>query len=416
MSTANFAEGLGLGGGRGTGVLRGGRNGKTVGFPDVLVPQQNKMQTPRYEYSRSVIQQTIDLLVRLSAPFGVTVRYAIKANPHPEIIKMMDGSGIHFDASSSYEAEELLKQGIEGNKISLSSQQSPHNLPALLDAGVLFTATSLHQLKLFLDCANHPNTVSVRINPAFGGGHNNRTSTGGVSASFGIWHEYIDEVIALAKAANTVINRLHIHIGSGADPAIWKEVMDRSLAIVEKLGDVTTLDIGGGYKIHRFGEEKEADMREIGNMFAEKLQSFYEKTGRKIKLEIEPGTYFIAHAGTLVASVDDIVDTGKSGYTFLRLNTGMNDFLRSTLYGARHNIEVMNTNTTTKKYVVVGHNCESGDILSPAAGNPEEIETRELKEARIGDEVRIYDTGAYCASMRAKGYNSFPDAIEVMVD
>ena len=47
---------------------------------------------------------------------------------------------------------------------------------------------------------------------------------------------------------------------------------------------------------------------------------------------------------------------------------------------------------------------------------PEEIETRSLKEAQIGDEVRIYDTGAYGASMRAKGYNSFPDAEEMMVD
>jgi diaminopimelate decarboxylase len=258
--------------------------------------------------------------------------------------------------------------------------------------------------------------VSVRINPAFGRGHNNRTSTGGVSASFGIWHERIDEVITLAKSAGVTIDRLHIHIGSGADPAIWKEVIERSLGIVQKFPDVTTLDIGGGYKVHRYDTEKETNMVDITNMFSENLQSFAEKTGRKIGLEIEPGTYFIAHAGALVAQVDDIVDTGEDGYIFLRLNTGMNDFLRSTLYGARHKIEVINESTATKEYVVVGHNCESGDILSPAANNPEGIETRLLKEAQIGDEIRIYDTGAYCASMRAKGYNSFPDAVEIMVE
>ncbi|MFA5877659.1 MAG: diaminopimelate decarboxylase [Candidatus Paceibacterota bacterium] len=374
------------------------------------------MNTPRYEYSRSTIEKTIKLLLGLSLPYGLGVRYAIKANPHPEIIKIMNDRGVHFDASSSYEAEELLNQGIAGNKISLSSQQSPHNLEVLLNAGVLFTATSINQLKLFLNCANRPNVVGVRINPAFGAGHNNRTSTGGTNASFGIWHEYIDEVLALAKAKQVTINKLHIHIGSGTDPSLWQEVMERSLSIVEKLPDVVTLDIGGGYKVHRYGDEKEADMVEIVTMFGKQLELFYEKTGRKISLEIEPGTYLIAHAGTLVVSIDDIVDTGSDGYTFLRLNTGMNDFLRATLYGSRHIIEVMNGSTTTKDYVVVGHNCESGDILSPGAGNPEEIETRTLKEAKIGDEVRIYDTGAYCASMRAKGYNSFPDAIEVMVD
>ncbi len=374
------------------------------------------MNTPRYEYSRSTIEKTINLLLSLSSPYGLQVRYAIKANPHPEIIKMMNDRGVHFDASSSYEVEELLNQGILGNKISLSSQQSPQNLEVLLGRGVLFTATSINQLKLFLNCTNHPNTLSVRINPAFGAGHNNRTSTGGMSASFGIWHEYINEALALAKAEQVTINRLHIHIGSGTNPALWGEVMERSLTVVEKLPDVTVLDIGGGYKVHRYGDEREANMVEIVVMFSKQLQLFYEKTNRKIALEIEPGTYLIAHAGTLVASVDDIVDTGSGGYTFLRLNTGMNDFLRATLYGSRHIIEVMNGSSTTKEYVVVGHNCESGDILSPGNGNPEEIETRTLKEAHIGDEVRIYDAGAYCASMRAKGYNSFPDAIEMMVD
>ncbi len=374
------------------------------------------MQTPRYEYSRSRIQERIDYLKSLQTPYGLTVRYAVKANPFREIVSMMKTSGIHFDASSSYEVMELLEQRIPGSHISLSSQQSPHNLEELLEKGVLFVATSLKQLDLFLRSKNHPRTVAVRINPAVGDGHNMRTSTGGTSASFGIWHEYADEVIERARSGGVTIDRMHIHIGSGADPSIWGGVMERALEITEQFSDVTCIDIGGGYKVHRYKGEIEADMVSIMKVFSEHLEKFQERTGRKLKLEIEPGTYFIAHAGTLVATIDDIVDTGKDGYTFLRLNTGMNDFLRSSIYGARHRIEVINAATTTKEYVVVGHNCESGDILTPAAGNPEEIEARSLKEARIGDEIRIYDTGAYCASMSTKGYNSFPAATETMID
>lgn len=374
------------------------------------------MQGPRYEYSRSKIRERITYLKNLSAPFGLTVRYAVKANPHPGIVKMLNESDIHFDASSSYEVTELLAQGVAGSKISLSSQQSPHNLDELLATGVRFVATSRKQLELFLETAGHPATVGIRINPDFGQGHNKRTSTGGITASFGIWYEYLSDTIKLARSRGVVIDRLHIHIGSGADPSIWGTVMDRALGIVAECPDVTSLDIGGGYKIHRFGDEKESDMVAIARVFSEKLQTFAEKTGRKLHLEIEPGTYFIAHVGVLIAQVDDIVDTGKNGYTFLRLNTGMNDFLRSTMYGAQHEIAVINNSKRTKEYVVVGHNCESGDIFSPVAGNPEEIETRTLHEAAIGDEVHVYDVGAYCASMRAKGYNSFPDAIEVMID
>jgi len=373
------------------------------------------METPRYEYSRSKIQERITYLKNLKTPYGLIVRYAVKANPYSEIIKMMNDKGVHFDASSSYEATELLEQGVSGSHISLSSQQSPHNLEYLLEKGVLFVATSLHQMKLFLNAKNYPRTLGIRINPDIGEGHNKRTSTGGVNASFGIWHEYSDEVIALATENGVIIDRMHIHIGSGADPSVWGGVMDRALSIVEKFTEVASLDIGGGFKVCRFEGEKEADMVTIMKVFSEKLESFYNKTERKLQLEIEPGTYFVAHAGTLVATVDDIVDTGKNGHIFLKLNTGMNDFLRSALYGARHRIEVVNTASEKGECVVVGHNCESSDIFTPVAGNSEEIETRTLNKAEIGDEVRVYDVGAYCASMRTKGYNSFPDAEEVMV-
>ncbi len=374
------------------------------------------METPRYEYSRSKIQERLNYLRNLSVPYGLIVRYALKANPHREIVKMTNESGIHFDASSSYEAADLLEQGISGNRISLSSQQSPHNLNELLSHGVLFVATSIKQLKLFLESKNRPDRVGIRINLDMGHGHNNRTSTGGVNASFGLWYEYAEEALHLVRTANVTVDRLHIHVGSGANPAIWGAVIEKALSTTEQFKDVASLNIGGGFKVHRYGEEQEADMVAIMSIFESKIQSFYERTGRKLGLEIEPGTYCIAHAGTLVAHVDDIVDTGKNGYAFLRLNTGMNDFLRSTIYGARHRIEVINNAEETKGYVVVGHNCESGDIFTPHAGNPEEIEVRQLNQAAIGDEVRIYDVGAYCASMRAKGYNSYPDAIEIMVE
>lgn len=328
----------------------------------------------------------------------------------------MDAQSVHFDASSEFETKMLLEVGIAGEHISLSSQQTTHDLSELLEAGVLFVATSFKQLQMFLETANRPDKVGVRINPAMGSGHNNRTNTGGVNSSFGIWYEYGEQVRQLAAAAGVTIDRLHIHIGSGADPYVWGQVMEQALDIARDYPDVTALNIGGGYKIRRYGDEVEANMTDIFATFTEKLIDFKKETGRALHLEIEPGTYFIAHAGTLIATIDDIVDTGKFGHTFLRLNTGMNDFLRTTLYGAQHKIEVINNETEEQPYIVVGHNCESGDIFTTEKGDPESVEPRMLKKAHVGDTVHIYDVGAYCASMRAKGYNSFPDAKEVMVE
>jgi diaminopimelate decarboxylase len=104
--------------------------------------------------------------------------------------------------------------------------------------------------------------------------------------------------------------------------------------------DVSSLDIGGGFKIHRYGDEHEADMAEIASVFASELTAFAERTGRQLQLEIEPGTWLVGHAGVLLAEVADIVDTGVDGHVFLRLNTGMNDIIRPSMYGAQHEIAV----------------------------------------------------------------------------
>jgi len=373
-------------------------------------------KTPYYQYSRSKLKQTAKFLKSIKSPYGLNIKYAVKANPYPEIISVFDGLGLGFDASSSYEAQHLLDCGVKGKKISLSSQQSAHNLQDLIKNEVKLTATSLKQLQDFIDLKQRPNNISIRINPGVGSGYYKRFTTGGVGASFGIWHEYIDEALSLATKARIKIDHMQIHIGTGTDPAVWSRVAKDSLKLISRLPDVKTLNMGGGFKIAYHPDDKEADVEAILEAIGDELENYQTDTSRKITLEIEPGRFLVAHAGTLLATIDDIVDTGSEGYEFIRLNTGMNDFLRTSMYGAYHNIEVLNSQTETKEYVVVGHNCETGDTLTTKRDDAETIATRTLKKASIGDTVAIYDAGAYCASMRAKGYNAFPDATEMMVD
>ena len=371
--------------------------------------------SPVFVYSREHLRERARELMALELPYGLTVRYAMKANPHPEIIKLFADEGLHFDASSSYEAAELLEQGVLGAHISLASQQPAHSLPELLEAGVQYVATSMHQLQLFAAAAQSGARVALRINPPHGNGDNNRVTTGGANSSFGLWHEYLDDALRLAAGKGVVIDRLHVHIGSGTDPSAWGEAMDDALAIARRMPDVTTLDIGGGFKASRYEGEKEADMPAIAAMFAERLQAFATETGRQLRLEIEPGTWLVAHAAILLAEVVDIVDTGREGYTFLRLNTGLNDFIRPAMYGAQHRISVLNDTAEQAQYVVVGHCCESSDILTPAPNDPEAIAPRTLNKAAIGELVAIAGTGAYCNAFATTGYNAFPSAQKIFI-
>lgn len=380
-----------------------------------LLELADKHGSPLFVYSSQILRERAKLLKTMNFAGGWIPRYAVKANNHPEIINIFNDAGLHFDASSSYEALELLEQGIDGEKISLSSQQSAHNLADLLAKNIQYVATSLNQLKLFSEVSGSGPKVGLRLNPGVGSGHNNRTTTGGTNSSFGLWYEYLPQALEFAKANNILITRLHIHIGSGTDTSKWGKTMDLALELVNQMPDVVSLDIGGGYKVRRYENEQETDMTEVVKVFSEKLDEFRNKTGRNLQLEIEPGTWLVAHAGVLLAKVDDIVDTGSQGYKFLRLNTGMNDIIRPSMYGAQHLIEVLNQSTQKEDYVIVGHNCETGDILSPANGDPEGLNTRKLNRTSIGDLAVIYDAGAYCASFSAKGYNSFPDADEVVI-
>ena len=74
-----------------------------------------------------------------------------------------------------------------------------------------------------------------------------------------------------------------------------------------------------------------------------------------------------------------------------------------------------NTSAETENVVVVGHACESGDILTPTLGDSEGVASIPLPKAEIGDYIVIEDAGAYCSSMTAINYNSFPRVPEVMI-
>ena len=374
-----------------------------------------KYGTPIYVYNLRGLEARAKQLLEACSIAGCLPRYAIKANPHERILKLFARLGLGFDASSEYEGELAVSIGIAPQKINLSSQQPPKDLEKILQSRVEFTATSLHQLELVAQTGWQGN-IGVRINPGIGAGGTNRTATVGVSASFGIWHEYIPKILRWQKRSGCQIVRLHIHIGSGYDPKIWHSSINTALSLVEQLPSVTILNMGGGFKVARMPDETEAGMAKIIRSFNIALKDFRRRTDRDLRLEIEPGTWLVANNGLILSRVVDIVDTGKNGFQFIKLDTGMNDFLRPAMYGAQHEIEVLNQATSKKHYVVVGHNCESGDILTPEPGNPELIRPRLLNMAGIGDLVAIGGAGAYGASMRVAGYNSFPSAAEVFVD
>lgn len=87
---------------------------------------------------------------------------------------------------------------------------------------------------------------------------------GGPTASFGIWYELLPRVKELVAQYNIRVVRIHTHIGSGSDPTVWQGVAGSSIALVNEFPEVTTLNLGGGYKVGRMSYEYSTDILTVG--------------------------------------------------------------------------------------------------------------------------------------------------------
>ena len=128
-----------------------------------------------------------------------------------------------------------------------------------------------------------------------------------------------------------------------------------------------------------------------------------------------------------MCTVQDKVTTGTDeGKTFLKLDAGMTEVLRPSLYAAQHPLVIVPKRDKGKEdaanlggsnlepVVVVGHCCESGDLMTPGPDEAESLAELVMARAERCDACVVEGAGAYCAGMSAKNYNSFPEAPEVM--
>ena len=366
-----------------------------------------------FVYKEEIFHKNCQKFLDFPSAYGHKVRYAIKANPHHRILKLFDQLGLYFDASSEFEFQRALLAGIKPEKIQISSQQLPYRYREdILRYQGVFNACSLRQLKFYGENCPHSH-VSLRINPGIGSGSHQKTNVGGRDSSFGIWYEYIQEIQSILKNYNLTLAKIHIHIGSGNNPKIWYQSTEKVLDLVLKhFPSVSTINLGGGFRVSRLKEEEEVDLELLGEKIIPLFQETSQKLGHKLKLEIEPGTALVALAAILLCRVEDIVEVGSNPKAkFVKLNTGMDILSRPIIYGSRHPIQSLKHSSSLSDYFVVGHCCENGDSFSLREDGS--LLAYQLPSSlSIGDILEIGGVGAYASSMSLKGYNSFPTAEE----
>jgi len=387
--------------------------------------------TPLYLYDEALIKKRCHDCLQMQNAFGLTVRYAMKANSNRTILRLINDMGLHMDASSLNEVIRAELAGIPLDRIMLTTQEvysgaEMEKLKGLLKGGLKYNICSLRQLELIIDFAVKTGIFpGIRVHPGIGSGESATRNTGDDYACFGVHLTDIDEAVNSASDRGIKFEHIHVHIGSGADSDMWRQNIDLELAIISKhFPDATRVSFGGGLKEARMTDEKSADLKLLARYAKERIEAFYEKTGRKLHMEIEPGTYIVANSGYAVTRIADKKHTSRSN--FIITDGGMEINSRPLLYGSRHPIYNVsadgsrvissefnkNNSTTGYRAVVAGKCCESGDCQTLA---PEGHSVpRAMVEPGIGDITVIGGTGAYCSSMSPFNYNSHTQVPEVL--
>lgn len=329
------------------------------------------------------------------------VLYAMKANPHPELLRLVHAEGVDPECVSRAEIERVFETlpSLAPERVLFTPNFAPRaEYEWAYAKGVRVTVDNLYALEAWPEVFAGREAF-VRIDTGAGRGHHQHVRTAGAHSKFGIPVEQAGELERVARAARVRISGLHAHLGSGIfDVGAWGEAAAVLQGLIARFPEARVLDVGGGLGVPDRAGQPAVDLAALDRVLAD------VKAGRPdIELWLEPGRFLIAQAGVLLARVTQTKAKGEVRY--VGVGTGMNSLVRPALYGAYH--EIVNLTRleepATELVNVVGPICESGDVLG---------HDRLLPATREGDVLLIASAGAYGRAM-ASSYNLRTPADEI---
>jgi diaminopimelate decarboxylase/aspartate kinase len=331
------------------------------------------------------------------------VLYAMKANPHRELLALAHGEGLEMECVSRGEIERVLEvlPSLVRHRILYTPNFAPRaEYEWAYSQDVRVTVDNLYALAAWPEVFRTRDAF-VRIDTGAGRGHHQHVRTAGAHSKFGVPLVELEELAGLARSAQVRIVGLHAHLGSGIlDEATWAETASTLAMAARQFPDVRVIDVGGGMGVPERSGQAGLDLAALDEALMR------VKEGHPaLEFWIEPGRFLIANAGVLLARVTQTKSKGDVNY--IGVATGMNSLIRPALYGAYH--EIVNLSRldepATELVNVVGPICESGDILG---------HDRLLPPTREGDVLLIGSAGAYARAM-ASSYNLRAPAEELWI-
>jgi ornithine decarboxylase len=327
------------------------------------------------------------------------VYYAVKANPAPEVLKLLADLGSSFDCASVAEIDMALAAGATADRISFGNTiKKERDIAAAFARGIRLFA---------IDCAEEADKIA-RAAPGArvfcrilcdGAG-----AEWPLSRKFGCVPELAIDVLEHAHRSGLVAYGVSFHVGSQQpDPHAWDSALAASAEIFRTLAErgiyLRMVNLGGGFPAKYLKEIPV--VRSYGQAILESLRKYF---GNRIpETIIEPGRGMVGDAGLIKAEV--VLVSKKAADDPLRwvfLDIGKFGGLAETMDEAiRYPIRTARDGDRTSACVIAGPTCDSADVLYEKT--PYQLPV----SLSIGDEVLIEGTGAYTTTYASVAFNGF---------
>tara|TARA_B110000967_G_scaffold99328_1_gene102039 strand:+ start:575 stop:1804 length:1230 start_codon:yes stop_codon:yes gene_type:complete len=366
----------------------------------------NKNKTPFYLYSENQIKENYLNFAKVFKNINPLICFAAKANTNLTIMKILGKLGSGADVVSSGELLKALKAGIKPNKIVFSGVgKSEEELKLAIKKKILLINVESESEAILINKIgkkiSQVISIGFRINPNVDAKTHKKISTGKAENKFGISIKNFSTFYKnIKKYKNLKINAVSVHLGSQIlSDTPYKKTLDILSKVIKNLNiKLKFVDLGGGFGISYSKKDKQINL----NNYAKLVYNFKKKLNCNIIFE--PGRSLVGNTGILVSKIQYI----KKGLNknFVIIDAGMNDFMRTALYDANHDIvPIVRTNKKTQKPIeFVGPICETTCKF---------IKYKKYQKIKEGDFIAITDAGAYGASL-SSNYNTRPLIAEIL--
>lgn len=350
--------------------------------------------TPRLELS--VGTAVSRYLALASALPGTAVHYAVKANPHPVLLRALVQAGCRFDVASPGEVRAVLSAGaLPQHLVHSNPVAKREHLAEVFALGVrLFVVDSPGEVDKLAAVAPGSSVLARIVTSGSG-------SDWPLSRKYGCTVEDAATLLLDAAARGLDPAGVSFHVGSQQrDPLAWGPPIRSAATVFAALrahGHRPWLvDLGGGFPAALDGDV--LPVAAYGRVIDCLLRDTFG-TDRPRTL-VEPGRGIVGDAGTVVTSVVGVVDRGGARWVFVDCGvfTGLVETLDEAI---RYRLETPGVAGPTGPCVLAGPTCDSADVLYEATPVQLPLDLAE------GDELRLHATGAYSTCYSTVGFNGF---------